>query len=110
MQSLVQQITTAAKSASVRNTNRPKNWQRATEIARLKHTAAAVERYRTVMRDAGWLHQSEIEFKLGYAATVSRDFLQKLWLDLKLIERRNRHGAKSYVRKQGFEWRWKDGA
>lgn len=110
MSLLAQQIVAAAKSASVRNTNRPKNWQRATEKARLKHTADAVARYRAVMHDAGWLHQSEIEARLGYAATVARGFLQKLWLVLELVERRNRHGAKVYVRKLGYEWRWKDGA
>ena len=107
---LADEIEAAAKCAPTRKKRLPNSWQRATEIARLKHTANAIERYRTVMRGAGWLTQSEIECKLGYATTVARDFLNKLWLEHNLIERRNKNNAGLYIRKQGYQWRWKDGA
>ena len=86
----------------------PKNWERATAKARQLHTQQAIDRYRAVMQGRGWLATSQIECALGYAATVSRDFLVKLHTQLGLIEKQPRYGAKVYSRTYGYEWRWKD--
>lgn len=110
MLSLLVQIQTANSQAlsaadKYRTAKRQVAWQRTTEKARREHTAKAIERYRHVMTAKLWLSQSQIELSLGYASTVSRDFLNKL-ISLGLVERRNRNGAVKYVRKLGYEYRW----
>lgn len=106
---LLQQLT-AASATPAPAKSRPQNWVHATQRARLLHTEYAVARYREVMQGRGWLRQSQIEGALGYASTVSTEFLKKLLNELKLIERRNRDGAVKYARRSGYEWRWIDGA
>lgn len=69
-------------------------------------TPAAIERYRKAMQGKGWRTQRQIENSLGYASTVSTDFLKKL-LDLGYVERRNKGGAEVFARRLGYEWRWK---
>lgn len=51
------------------------------------------------------MKQSEIECALGYAATVSTCFLKKL-LEKKLVQRRNKDGAKKFSKRLGYEWKW----
>jgi hypothetical protein len=105
---LLSQLQVASKHVKPQKV-KPANWVRATEQARLKHTADAVARYKAVMYGKDWMTQAQIEGALGYASTVSTDFLKKLWQELKLIERRNRDGAYKYCRKRGYEWRWCNG-
>ena len=66
----------------------------------------AYERYKAVMEGCGWMTQTLIEQKLGYAYTVSYVYLQKL-LKLGIIERRNRNNAPTYNRRVGHEYRWR---
>ena len=73
--------------------------------AHAAHTSGAIQKYKAVMSN-GWRTQRQIEMALGYGATCSTVFLNKL-LTLNLVERRNRGGAKTYARRSGYEWRWR---
>ena len=65
----------------------------------------AIARYKAVMEPRGWMTQRMIENLLGYASTVSTDFLGVL-LGLGLVKRRNKGGAKTFSKREGYEWQW----
>lgn len=87
--------------------DKKRSWQRATELAHAQHTANAVDRYRVVMQGKDWLTTYNVECLLGYGRTVARGFLFKL-VELGFVERRNRGGAKTFNRRHGYEYKWKE--
>lgn len=63
----------------------------------------AVARYKAVMGDE-WVKTSTIEARLGVGRTFCTGTLNH-YLDLELIERRP--VGETYIRRRGYEWRWK---
>jgi hypothetical protein len=107
MTSLFSQIVTAAKCKAPQVSNKMTTQKRAAlAVAHAKHTSGAVQRYEDAMRGHGWLTTYQVECRLGYSRTVARDFLVKLMVELKLVERRPRNGAAVFNRRSGWEWRW----
>lgn len=111
MSSLFSQLSSCVAANTPAASRKDTTEQKRAAIAKAhaSHTAQAIERYKTAMAGGEWLTTHTIECKLGYERMVANAFLRKLQ-DLGLIERRNRYGNEVYNKKQGNEWRWKDGA
>jgi hypothetical protein len=108
MTSLFSQLSVATKykAQPVASAKLTAQKRAALAVAHAKHTSGAVQRYKDAMLGAGWLTTYQVECRLGYGRTVARDFLVKLVVELKLVERRPRNGEAVFNRKQGWEWRW----
>ena len=63
----------------------------------------AVARYKKVM-GTEWVKTSTIESRLGVCRTACTGSLNH-YLDLELLERRP--VGETYIRRRGYEWRWK---